>query len=89
MKGKKMKKTMKTLLCVLLIIAAVGAGAAFGISGYVKSCAKEYILDPGDTGEGYDCILVLGCGVRGTTPSHMLEDRLLRGVELYKKRSER
>lgn len=79
-----MKKIMKTVLCVLLIIAAVGAGAAFGISGYVKSSVKEYILDPSDTGEGYDCILVLGCGVYGTTPSHMLEDRLLRGVELYK-----
>ena len=31
----------------------------------------------------YLCILVLGCGVWGETPSHMLEDRLLQGIELY------
>ncbi len=32
-----------------------------------------------------DCILVLGCGVHEDgTPTHMLEDRLKRGIELYK-----
>lgn len=32
-----------------------------------------------------DCILVLGCGVREDgSPTHMLEDRLKRGIELYK-----
>lgn len=75
---------MKTAICVLLIIAAAGAVAAFGLSAYVKSSAKKYILDANNAGTGYDCILVLGCGVHDTTPSHMLEDRLLRGVELYK-----
>lgn len=30
-----------------------------------------------------DCILVLGCGVNGRNPSHMLEDRLKVGVALY------
>ncbi len=79
-----MKKLIKTALCVLLILAALGAVSAFGISGYVKLSAKKYILDPNEAGEDYDCILVLGCGVYGTAPSHMLEDRLLRGIELYK-----
>ena len=33
----------------------------------------------------FDCILVLGAGVRdGGRPSPMLEDRLLQGLELYK-----
>lgn len=33
-----------------------------------------------------DCILVLGCGVRPDgTPSHMLEDRILTGMELYER----
>ncbi len=32
-----------------------------------------------------DCILILGCGVREDgSPTHMLEDRLKRGIELYK-----
>ena len=30
-----------------------------------------------------DCILVLGAGVRGEAPSHMLEDRLLEAISLY------
>ena len=38
-----------------------------------------------NAGEGYDCVLVLGCGVWGDRPSHMLEDRLLVGIELCKK----
>ena len=34
--------------------------------------------------EDIDCILVLGTGVWGENPSPMLEDRLLRAIELYK-----
>ena len=57
--------------------------AVFGIDFYVKKSTGKYILTPENAGEGYDCILVLGCGVYGDTPSHMLEDRLLQGIELY------
>lgn len=36
------------------------------------------------SGESYDCIVVLGAAVRPDgTPSHMLEDRIRVGVELY------
>lgn len=79
-----MKKAIKIIITVLLILAVLGAAAVFGANAYVKASAKEYILDPSNAGEGYDCILVLGCGVYDDNPSHMLEDRLLRGVELYK-----
>ena len=30
-----------------------------------------------------DCIMVLGCGVRGDSPSALLEDRLKRGIEVF------
>lgn len=33
-----------------------------------------------------DCIVVLGAGIRGNNPSPMLEDRLLTGATLYKKK---
>lgn len=79
-----MKKAIKIIITVLLILAVLGAVAVFGANAYVKASAKGYILDPSNAGEGYDCILVLGCGVYDDNPSHMLEDRLLRGVELYK-----
>lgn len=69
---------------VLIICAALLCGiGALGIDYYVVKSTEKYILAPENAGEGYDCILVLGCGVHGDTPSHMLEDRLLQGIELY------
>lgn len=80
---------------IFLTVAAVAVGLAvclvltavlsvFGIDFYVKKSTEKYVLTPEEAGNGYDCILVLGCGVYGDTPSHMLEDRLLQGIELYK-----
>lgn len=76
---KIIKKFISAVLCVALIC---GIGA-LGIDFYVKKSMGKYVLTPETAGSGYDCILVLGCGVRGKTPSHMLEDRLLQGIELY------
>ena len=75
-------KLIKKLTAAVLAIAAVCAVLVFGIDFYVKQKAKPYILTPEEAGEGYDCVLVLGCGVWGDTPSHMLEDRLLEGISL-------
>lgn len=77
---KIIKKLISSVLCIGIICAL----AVFGINFYVKSSTEKYILTPENAGSGYDCILVLGCGVHGTTPSHMLEDRLLQGIELFK-----
>ena len=75
-------KLIKKLTAAVLAIAAICAVIVFGIDFYVKQKAKPYILTPEEAGEGYDCVLVLGCGVWGDTPSHMLEDRLLEGIFL-------
>lgn len=77
-------KIIKKLISAVICICLVGAVAVFGIDFYVKKSTEKYVLTPENAGEGYDCILVLGCGVHGDTPSHMLEDRLLQGVELCK-----
>ncbi len=55
------------------------------INGIVRHLAMPYILEPSETDTDYDCILVLGCGVVGKTPSPMLQDRLLTGISLYEK----
>lgn len=84
-----MKKFKAFLMAVLIfsgiIVCLVTAAvlAVFGIDFYVRKSTEKYILTPEEAGSGYDCILVLGCGVYGDTPSHMLEDRLLQGIELY------
>lgn len=76
-------KTIKKIFALMICAALLCGIGALGIDHYVVKSTEKYILTPENAGEGYDCILVLGCGVHGDTPSHMLEDRLLQGIELY------
>ncbi len=76
-------KIIKRLISAVICIGIICGVAVFGINFFVKKSTEKYILTPENAGSGYDCILVLGCGVYGNTPSHMLEDRLLQGIELY------
>ena len=56
------------------------------INSYVIDIAKRKIKTADEIEENnIDCILILGAGVWGNRPSHMLEDRLLEGVNLYNK----
>lgn len=85
-KGNSKRKIWLTLLCSALLIGVLGAGAVFGINGWVKHSVADRILTESQATElqDVDCIVVLGCQVRSDgTPSHMLEDRLKRGVALY------
>lgn len=68
-----------------LFIAAAGFALVMSLSAYVKNKTADRILTVEEASAlDADCILVLGCGIREDgTPSHMLEDRLLRGIELY------
>lgn len=86
MKNKKVKKILIVLLIVVLSCSVVGAGLVFGINAYVKSVGGKNIITSEQAAElqEYDCIMVLGCGVRDDgSPSAMLLDRLMCGVELY------
>lgn len=87
MKKKKILNILKKLLIVGLCLAVVGAIAVFSVNGYVKSSVKDRLLDEQRAAklENVDCILVLGCMVHEDgSPSHMLEDRIKKGIELYK-----
>ena len=81
------KRKIKIAAVVLALLAVCGGVVLLGISGYVVQSTKNQILSPSEAAElqGVDCILVLGCRVyEDGTPSHMLEDRLRRSVELYR-----
>ena len=83
---KKKQKLLWKILLLLFCLGIYGAVVAFGISNFVVNSTRDRILQPevASTLEDVDCILVLGCQVRNNgIPSHMLEDRLRRGVELY------
>ncbi len=77
-------KILKKLIIAVICIGIICSAAVLGINFYVVKSSEKYILDMNKAGEGYDCVLVLGCGVWGDRPSHMLEDRLLVGIELCK-----
>ena len=79
-------KLLRNIVCGLLCLALLGTAVLLGINAPVKASAGNYILSAEDASalSDVDCILVLGCGVRDDgTPSDMLRDRLLRGIELY------
>ncbi len=84
-KSRDIKKTITYITLSLFLTVILCFISLTGINGYVKSSVKDRIIIP-DEASGYeiDCILVLGAGVWGERPSHMLEDRLLRSIELYK-----
>ena len=80
------KRKILRAFCVLVCLGLLGLIAVFGINAYVKGSVRDQILSVEEAAElqDVDCILVLGCFVRGDgTPSDMLQDRLARGVELY------
>lgn len=83
---KKVRKGVIVFLCIVLALGILGAGAVFGINAWVKHSVSNRILteDQASLLQDVDCIIVLGCQVHSDgSPSHMLEDRLKRGVALY------
>ncbi len=78
---------MKKMLIILLSLCILAGVFVIGVNAYITTSVKDNILTPKKASEleDVDCILVLGCLVWDEeTPSHMLEDRLLTAVELYK-----
>ena len=82
----KAKKFLKTAFIVFLCLAVFGTATLFTINGYVKASAKDRILTTQKAAEleDVDCIIILGCQVKDDgSLSHMLRDRLMRGLEVY------
>lgn len=86
LKNKKFLKVLKIGVLLMLAAALIGGLAVLGINLTVTGSTKKQILTEENAAkmQDVDCIIVLGCQVRSDgTPSHMLEDRLKRGVALY------
>jgi len=79
-----MKKLIKLGICLIVYIILFIIIALL-INRYVKTTTQAQILTEKDYTnlESIDCIIVLGAGIRGDKPSHMLEDRLLEAIKLY------
>lgn len=82
----KKKKLLKIAFIVFLCLAVTGIATLFIINGHVKASTKGRILTVQKAAEleDVDCIIILGCQVKDDgSLSHMLRDRLMRGLEVY------
>ena len=70
-----------TVVIALFLIAIM----IIAIDLYVRLSTKKQIIKDAKYDElpELDCIIILGAGIWGNRPSHMLEDRLLEGINLY------
>lgn len=84
---KVRKKKLRNTITILLCLAGVGVVMILLINSHVKAAGKDHILSVEQAAEleDVDCIIVLGCQVRDDgSLSHMLRDRLICGMEVYK-----
>lgn len=81
------KRWVKRVFFILLVIGLIVALSVAAINLTMLAAGHTAIFDEAElsqSGETFDCILVLGAGVkRDGTPSDMLRDRLEVGISLY------
>ena len=85
-KGRnKMNKIVKRIIIGVMIAILLISVIILGINFWVISKTKNKIItqEQSKKQESADCILILGAGIWGNSPSPMLEDRLLQGISLY------
>lgn len=81
------KRKIVFVLASIAVLAALGLAAVLAVNAHVVLRTRSNILTAEEASalEQVDCVLVLGCRVyEDGSLSHMLQDRLQRGVELYK-----
>lgn len=81
----KRKKVILITVAVLLTLCVLLTSLMFALNIFVYSVTsnKIYTLSRLDVSQEYDCILVLGAGIRDDQPSDILRDRLTTAITLY------
>ena len=76
---------MNKIIKILVITTIIGIVLVLSINFYVVGTTKEKIIKNNDYSmlKDVDCILILGAGIWGESPSPMLQDRLEEGIKLY------
>ena len=74
-----MKTIFKFIVAIIIILLLIN-----GL--IVLTTDKNIVKKNSIPSDEYDCILVLGAGIRNGKPSPMLEDRLNMAIELYNKK---
>ena len=80
-----LKRNFKRIISALLLLCFIAIQIPLLINIYMFEFSNKYFLSIEEAAEmNFDCVLVLGAGVWGDSPSHMLEERLNKGIEVYK-----
>lgn len=79
-----MKSAVKKIVAALLVLCFAMCVYVLGVNFYVVGSQKDRIVSRQQAQQldDVDYILVLGCGIKGNRPSHMLEDRLLEALAI-------
>lgn len=78
------KKIFKKSVSIALVFVLFATFIPLIMNIYVVSFSSQYIITTEQLAtQNVDCVMVLGAGVWGDSPSHMLEERLNRGIEVY------
>lgn len=78
------KKRLRKIIGILFCVGCLILSLLFSLNTYMVQKVKNSFIEPEDITDEYDCILVLGAGVREDgSPSYMLKDRLDKSIELY------
>lgn len=81
----KRKLTFREILLTLICIGMACLALVFSLNAYVVTSVDGRIISAEIAAgfDDFDCIIVLGAGVRNGSPSPMLQDRIDCGVALY------
>lgn len=81
----KLRHRLRTVLRIFAICILLGILCVAGINLYMIRYSDQRTVSSQQAAllTDVDCIMVLGCGVRGDRPSPLLADRLQRGVEVF------
>ena len=81
---KKFFEKSKKAITLLLLLGFMVVQIPILMNAYMYEFSSRYFLTVEEASqETFDCVLVLGAGVWGENPSHMLEERLNKGIEVY------
>jgi vancomycin permeability regulator SanA len=79
-----MKPKIKRIISICLLISFIIIQIPLLINIFMFEYSNKRIINVDDAAEmNFDCILVLGAGVWGDSPSPMLKERLNKGIEVY------
>lgn len=82
---KKFINKFQRIITLFLLLGLIFAQIPILINAYMYEFSSRYFLTVEEAAEdSFDCVLVLGAGVWGDSPSHLLEERLNKGIEVYK-----